>query len=92
MVEEAEVPTIGKQLVNVITCGCESSASFFVNLQSRVRTHAVLVIGLYELLGNLTTRALLLTERHDYEKKVRMITNSTNLSISTKRTVTSRLN
>jgi len=25
------------------------------NLQSRVRTHAVLVIGLYELLGNSTT-------------------------------------
>jgi hypothetical protein len=25
------------------------------NLQSRVRTHAVLVIGLYELLGNPTT-------------------------------------
>jgi hypothetical protein len=27
----------------------------FCNLQSRARTHAVLVIGLYELLGNLTT-------------------------------------
>jgi hypothetical protein len=27
----------------------------FCNLQSRVRTHAVLVIGLYELLGNPTT-------------------------------------
>ena len=39
-----------KQLVNFITCGCESSAPFF-NLQSRARTHAVLVIGLYELLG-----------------------------------------
>jgi hypothetical protein len=26
-----------------------------INLQSRVRTHAVLVIGLYELLGNPTT-------------------------------------
>jgi hypothetical protein len=29
--------------------------SFFCNLQSRVQTHAVLVIGLYELLGNPTT-------------------------------------
>jgi hypothetical protein len=28
---------------------------FFCNLQSRARTHAVLVIGLYELLGNPTT-------------------------------------
>jgi hypothetical protein len=27
----------------------------FCNLQSRERTHAVLVIGLYELLGNPTT-------------------------------------
>ena len=27
----------------------------FCTLQSRVRTHAVLVIGLYELLGNPTT-------------------------------------
>ena len=25
-----EPPTMGKQLVNYITCGCESSASFFV--------------------------------------------------------------
>ena len=28
---------------------------FFFYLQSRARTHAVLVIGLYELLGNPTT-------------------------------------
>jgi hypothetical protein len=27
----------------------------FCNLQSRARTHAVLVIGLYELIGNPTT-------------------------------------
>jgi hypothetical protein len=26
----APIPTMGKQLVNVITCGCESSAPFFV--------------------------------------------------------------
>jgi hypothetical protein len=31
VVEEARVPsTMGKQLVNFITCGCESSALFFV--------------------------------------------------------------
>jgi hypothetical protein len=29
--------------------------TLFCNLQSRTRTHAVLVIGLYELLGNPTT-------------------------------------
>jgi hypothetical protein len=29
--------------------------TFFCNLQSRARTHAVLVIGMYELLGNPTT-------------------------------------
>jgi len=42
-----EPPTMGKQLVNFITLS--------LILQSRVRTHAVLVIGLYELLGNPTT-------------------------------------
>ena len=57
VVEEAGVPgenhrrTMGKQLVNFITCGCESSAPFFVIYK------AVLVIGLYELLSNLTTLA-----------------------------------
>jgi hypothetical protein len=30
----------------------------FCNLQSRARTHAVLVIGLYELLGNPTTKLI----------------------------------
>jgi len=29
--------------------------TLFCNLQSRARTHAVFVIGLYELLGNATT-------------------------------------
>jgi hypothetical protein len=39
VVEEAgEPPTMGKQLVNFITCGCELSAPFFCNLQSRART------------------------------------------------------
>jgi hypothetical protein len=37
-----EPPTLGKQLVNFITCGCESSAPFFCNLQSWARTHAIL--------------------------------------------------
>jgi hypothetical protein len=46
---QREPPTIGKQLVNFITCDCESSAPFFV-----IYT-AVLVIGLHELLGNPTT-------------------------------------
>jgi hypothetical protein len=27
---QREPPTMGKQLVNFITCGCESSAPFFV--------------------------------------------------------------
>ena len=49
-----EPPTMGKKLVNIITCGCESIAPF-CNLQSQARTHTVLVIGLYELLGNPTT-------------------------------------
>ena len=49
-----EAPSMGKQLVKFITCGCESSAPF-CNLQSRARTHAVLAIKLYELLGNPTT-------------------------------------
>jgi hypothetical protein len=31
-----EPPTMGKQLVNLITYGCESSAPFFCNLQSRL--------------------------------------------------------
>jgi hypothetical protein len=30
-----EPSTMGKQLVDFITCGCESSAPFFCNLQSR---------------------------------------------------------
>ena len=46
-----EPPTMGKQLLNFITCGC----TLFCNLQSRARTHAILVIGLYELLGNPST-------------------------------------
>ena len=44
-----EPPTVGKQLVNYITA---SRVHLFCNLQNRVRTHAVLVIGLYVLLDN----------------------------------------
>ena len=53
-----EPPNMGKQLANFIICDCESSAPFFCNLQSRVRTHAVLVIDIYELLGNPTTKLI----------------------------------
>ena len=48
-------PTLGSQLVNFITCGCDWSALFFYNLQNRAGIQAVLVIGLYELLGNPST-------------------------------------
>jgi len=44
-----EPSTMGKQLVNCITCGCESSASFFVSYKP-----GALVIGLYELLDPTT--------------------------------------
>jgi len=42
---------MGKQLVNFITCDCESSALFF----GIYKAGHVLVIGLYELLGNSAT-------------------------------------
>jgi acetaldehyde dehydrogenase (acetylating) len=55
-VEEAGVPgeTMGKQLVNFITCGGKSFPPLVCNIQSLARTHAVLVIGLYELLDSTT--------------------------------------
>ena len=31
---QRESPTMGKQLVNFITCGCESNAPFFVNYKA----------------------------------------------------------
>jgi hypothetical protein len=52
-----EPPTMGKQLISFITCGCESSV-LFCNLQSREQAHGVLVIGLYELLDNPTTQLI----------------------------------
>jgi hypothetical protein len=51
-----EPPTMGKQLVNFITCGCESSAPFVVIYKAgREPTPYSMVIGLYEFLGNPTT-------------------------------------
>ena len=48
-----EPPPLGKQLVNFITC-VASRVHLFCNLQRWERTHAVLVIGLYELLDATT--------------------------------------
>jgi hypothetical protein len=45
---------MGKQLVN-LSLAAASRVHPFGNLQSQARTQAVLVIGLYELLGNPTT-------------------------------------
>jgi hypothetical protein len=49
-----EPPTMNKQLVTSSLVAA-SRVHLYCNLQSRARTHAVLVIGLYELLGNPTT-------------------------------------
>jgi len=49
-----EPPAMGKQLVSFITAAV-SRVHPFCNLQSWARTNAVLMIGLYELLGNPTT-------------------------------------
>ena len=46
---------MGKQQLNFITCGYESTVPFFVIYKAGLDPHAVLVIGLYELLGNPTT-------------------------------------
>ena len=48
-----EPPTMDKQLVNLSLAAASRVHLFLCNLQSRVRSHIVLVIGLYELLGNL---------------------------------------
>ena len=40
---------------STLSLAAASRVHLFCNLQSRVRTHAVLVIGLYDLLGNSTT-------------------------------------
>jgi hypothetical protein len=48
-----EPPTMGKQLPT-LSLAAASRMHPFCNLQNRARTHAVLVIGFYELLGNPT--------------------------------------
>jgi hypothetical protein len=57
VVEEAgvtrEPPTIDSNW-STLSLAAASRVHPFCNLQSRERTHAVLVIGLYELLCNLT--------------------------------------
>ena len=50
-----EPPTKGKQLVNFIHMRLRVECTLFCNLQTRARTHVVLVIGLYELLSHPTT-------------------------------------
>jgi hypothetical protein len=50
---QQSTPTMGTQMVSFITCAV-SRVNHFCNLQSRARTHAVLVIGLYELLDPTT--------------------------------------
>ena len=49
-------PTMGKQLVYHLRLRVEWT--LFCNLQSWAQTHAVLVIGLYELLGNPTSQLI----------------------------------
>jgi hypothetical protein len=67
---------MGKQLVN-LSLAAASRMHPFCNLQSRARTHAVLVIGLYELLGKLieppgptVLRGLTFARRVDYVVRV----------------------
>jgi len=59
VVEEAGVPwenpDNGQATGKLYHLRLRVECTLFCNLQSRARTHAVLVIGLYELLGNPTT-------------------------------------
>ena len=59
VVEETGVPgkitDHGQATGNLYHLWLRVKCTLFCNLQSRARTHAVLVIGLYELLGNPTT-------------------------------------
>jgi hypothetical protein len=53
---QREPPTMGKQLVNLITCGCESSALLFE--KPGANPHHIgdrLQLVMYKLLGNPTT-------------------------------------
>ena len=60
MVEEAglpggrENPDHGQVIGKLYHLRLRVECTLFCNLQSQARTHAVLVIGLYELLGNPT--------------------------------------
>ena len=59
VVEEAGVPERttdhGEATAKLSHLRLRVECTLFCNLQSRARTHAVLVTGLYELLGNPTT-------------------------------------
>ena len=59
VVEEAGVPgenhRHGQAAVKLYHLRLRVECTPFCNLQSQVQTHTVLVIGLYELLGNPTT-------------------------------------
>ena len=55
VVEEAGVPGENHRTGKLYHLRLRVECTFFCNLQSRTRTHAVLVIGLNELLGNPTT-------------------------------------
>ena len=60
VVEEAGVPgeraiDYGQATGKLYHLRLRVECTLFCNFQSRVRTHAILVIGLYELLGNPTT-------------------------------------
>jgi len=59
VVEEAGVPGVtsdhGQATGKLYHLRLRVECTSFCNLQSRARTHAVLVIGLYELLDNPTT-------------------------------------
>jgi hypothetical protein len=63
--------------------------TLFCNLQSRVRTHAVLVIGLYELLGNLEALEFVFGQTVDkmyvfnkiFKKHIHTVFSSTSLII-----------
>jgi hypothetical protein len=59
VVEEAGVPGEntghGQATGKLYHLPLQVECTFYCNLRSRGRTHAVLVIGLYELLGNPTT-------------------------------------
>ena len=65
-----ELPTMGKQLVNFISLAAASRMHLFCNIQSRARTHAVLVIGLYELLGNQLPNSLSHPDPANYQEDI----------------------